>query len=418
MNLFTFDGGYFVNPSRNTGMNYPPPDAVQEFRILTSNFTAEYGRNGGSQVNVVSKAGTNQFHGAAWEFLRNDAFNARNFFSSTVPAEKQNQFGAAAGGPVKHDKIFFFGSYQGLIDHPQAVGDEALVPSPAQRNGDFTGIGTTLVDPINPLTGNPLTDTGGNVCVANNIIRSSCLSPASQKLLQFVPTTPTNTLIALDPSPRKDNNYMGRMDWNQSPKNTVYGHVYVDRNSNNTSTANGSNILGYIGENFTAATTNVTVNDVYTFSPTFINQATFSWLNTNSLETSSQNINPSTLGINMPQYNPVGAVEADVNGYFSLGSGYLTKFYNTNYQFRDAMNWVKEDTTSSSAEKFSGCTSIRSSSAHPALRLQAAAPVTRWRISSSEASTTSRSISESVITTTFKLLPASSSRTNTGQPGV
>jgi hypothetical protein len=340
MNLFTFDGGYFVNPSRNTGMNYPPPDAVQEFRILTSNFTAEYGRNGGSQVNVVSKAGTNQFHGAAWEFLRNDAFNARNFFSSTVPAEKQNQFGAAAGGPIKHDKIFFFGSYQGLIDHPQAVGEEALIPSPAQRNGDFSGIGTTLVNPINPLTGNPLTDAGGNACVANNIIRSSCLSPASQKLLQFVPTTPTNTLITLDPSPRKDNNYMGRMDWNQSPKNTVYGHIYADRNNTDTSTA-GGNILGYIGEKFTAATTNVTVNDVFTFSPTFINQATFSWLNTNSLETSSQNIEPSALGINMPRYNPIGAVEADINGYFSMGSGYLTKFYNTNYQFRDAMNWVK-----------------------------------------------------------------------------
>src|SRR6266567_7829427 len=81
MNLFTFDGGYFNNPSRNTGMNYPPPDAVQEFRIQTANFSAEYGRNPGSQVNVVSKAGTNDFHGSVWEFLRNDALNARNFFT-------------------------------------------------------------------------------------------------------------------------------------------------------------------------------------------------------------------------------------------------------------------------------------------------------------------------------------------------
>lgn len=341
MNLFTFDGGYFVNPSRNTGMNYPPPDAVQEFRILTSNFTAEYGRNAGSQVNVVSRAGTNQFHGSAWEFLRNDAFNARNFFSSTIPAEKQNQFGAAAGGPIRRDKLFFFGSYQGLIDHPQAVPTEAVVPSVAQRNGDFSGFGTTLVDPTNPLTGQPLTDAGGNVCVANNIIRPSCISPASQKLLQYVPTSPSGTITALGASPRTDHNYMGRMDWNQSPKNTVYGHFYADRNNNTTPTANGANLLGYIGETFTAATTNVTVNDVYTFSPNFINQAVFSWLNTNSLETSSQNIAPSTLGINMPQYNPVGSIEADVNGYFSLGSGYLTKFQNTNYQFRDAMNWIK-----------------------------------------------------------------------------
>jgi hypothetical protein len=110
MNLFTFDGGYFNNPSRNTGMNFPPPDAIQEFRIQTANFSAEYGRNPGSQVNVVSKSGTNSFHGSVWEFLRNDALNARNFFASTVPAEKQNQFGGAAGGPIIKDKWFFFGS--------------------------------------------------------------------------------------------------------------------------------------------------------------------------------------------------------------------------------------------------------------------------------------------------------------------
>src|SRR5437867_3196295 len=106
MNLFTFNGGYFNNPSRNTGMNYPPPDAVEEVRILTHNFSAEYGRNPGSQVNVVSRAATNEFHGSAWEFLRNDALNARNFFSSRVPAVKQYQFGAAGGGPRIKDKVF------------------------------------------------------------------------------------------------------------------------------------------------------------------------------------------------------------------------------------------------------------------------------------------------------------------------
>ena len=84
-NLFTFNGGIFVNPSRQTGMNYPPPDAVKEFNIQVQGFSAEYGRNAGSQVSVVSKSGTNQLHGAAWEFLRNDDLNARNFFSATVP---------------------------------------------------------------------------------------------------------------------------------------------------------------------------------------------------------------------------------------------------------------------------------------------------------------------------------------------
>src|SRR3954447_22334476 len=90
MNLFTLNGGYFNNPSRNTGINYPPPDAIQEVRIQTHNFSAEYGRSPGAQVNVVSKAGTNEFHGAAWEFLRNNVLNARNFFSPDVPAVRQN----------------------------------------------------------------------------------------------------------------------------------------------------------------------------------------------------------------------------------------------------------------------------------------------------------------------------------------
>ena len=142
MNLFTFNGGYFNNPSRNTGMNYPPPDAIQEVRILTHNFAPEYGRNPGSQVNVLSKAGTNGFHGSAFEFLRNDALNARNFFVDQVSAIKQNQFGAAVGGPLKKDSLFAFGSYQGLRDHRQAETIQALVPSSAERNGDFTSLGT------------------------------------------------------------------------------------------------------------------------------------------------------------------------------------------------------------------------------------------------------------------------------------
>src|SRR5215469_7717026 len=126
MNLFTLNGGYFNNPSRNTGINFPPPDAIQEIRIQTANFSAEYGRNPGSQINVVSKAGTNEFHGAAWEFLRNNDFNARNFFSPSVPALKQNQFGAAGGAPVKKDKLFVFGTYEGLRDHRQAQTRESF----------------------------------------------------------------------------------------------------------------------------------------------------------------------------------------------------------------------------------------------------------------------------------------------------
>ena len=102
-------------------------------------FQAEYGHNSGAQVEVVSKAGTDQFHGAAWEFLRNGDFNAKDYFAPNVPFENQNQFGAAIGGPIIRRKLFFFGSYQGLTNHQEAESVQALVPSAAERNGDFTG---------------------------------------------------------------------------------------------------------------------------------------------------------------------------------------------------------------------------------------------------------------------------------------
>jgi hypothetical protein len=342
MNLFTFDGGYYNNPSRNTGMNYPPPDAIQEFRIQTANFSAEYGRNPGSQVNVVSKAGTNDFHGSVWEFLRNDALNARNFFASTVPAEKQNQFGGAAGGPIVKDKWFFFGSYQGLRDRPQAVPVVALVPSAQHRSGDFSDLAAgALTDPVDPLTEKPFTDSAGNTCVANNIINSNCIGPVVKNLLQFVPVSPSGTVVALAASPSNNDMYMGRIDWNKNPKHLIFGHVYIDHNTRTSPFAACGNIAGYVGENFVEETDDFTVNDTYTFTPGVVNQLIASYLRSTSFESETKTISPSTLGINMPQYVPTGAVSVGVGSLFNLGSGFTTRFLNNNYQIRDMVSWMK-----------------------------------------------------------------------------
>ena len=342
MNLFTFNGGYFNNPSRNTGINFPPPDAIQEVRIQTHNFSAEYGRNPGSQVNVVSKAGTNELHGAAWEFLRNNALNARNFFSPDVPALKQNQFGVAAGGPIKKDKLFVFGTYEGLRDHRQAQTRESFLPTAAERAGDFTGIGTTLTDPVDPLTNQPLTDASGNSCVSNNKIAPGCISPVAQNLLSYIPQTPSNTLVALASQPRVSDLFMTRGDWNQSEKHRVFGSFYfVDNSTDSPGLSSGGTIPGYMAESIVTSTRNVVVNDIYTFSPTLINQATFSFLNSGSNQLQNKKIDPTTLGINMPQYVPGGAVDVNVGGEFDLGSGFTTQFFSRNYQFRDSMNWIK-----------------------------------------------------------------------------
>ncbi len=199
--VYTFDGAFFNNPSRNTGLNFPPPDAVAQFRMLTSNFSAEYGHNAGAQVEVVSKAGTDQFHGAVWEFLRNNALNAKDYFAPNVPVLKENQFGGAIGGPIIRRKLYFFGSYQGLIIHQQALSTVALVPSAAERSGDFTGSGATLFDPTDPITGLPLTGPNGAPCVAGNVINPGCISPVAVNLLKYVPQSPSGTITSLASSP-------------------------------------------------------------------------------------------------------------------------------------------------------------------------------------------------------------------------
>ena len=341
MNLFTFDGGYFNNPSRNTGLNFPPPDAIQEVRILTHNFGAEYGHNPGSQVVVVSKSGTNEFHGSVWEFLRNEDLNARNFFSPRVPAEKQNQFGGAAGAPILKDKLFIFGSYQGLRDHAEAQSTQAQVPLDAQRSGDFSGLGITLVNPTNPVTNQPFIDSAGRPCVAGNIVAPSCISPVAQALLKYVPQSSSGQVVSLAANPRVGDMYMFRGDWNQSEKHRILAHFFSDHNTHNSPFAGGGNLPGYNGETFAADTRQFTLNDTYAFRPNLLNQAVFTYLDTNSNELGTKEIVPSSIGVNMPQYVPGGAIAVNVGNNFNLGAGYPTKFLGTNYQIRDSLNWIK-----------------------------------------------------------------------------
>jgi hypothetical protein len=343
--VYLFDGAFFNNPSRNTGINMPPPDAIAQFRMLTSNFSAEYGHNSGAQVEVVSRSGTDSFHGAAWEFLRNGDMNAKDYFAPSVPFEVQNQFGAAIGGPIIKQKLFFFASYQGLTNHQEAVSVQAVVPSAAERSGDFTSSSTTLVDPTDPITGLPLTDPGtGAPCVAGNVVSPGCISPVGVNLLKYVPQSPTGTVVALAPSPILDNNGNVRVDWNQSSRNLIYGHYFQDNTSYSTPLA-GGNIVGYMGQNYTIKQQDGVVNDIYTFTPTLLNQALFSVLNSTSNQAESTTISNESLGIDLPNYltgfSPSGAVNVNVGNNFTLGGGSVTQFSGINWQFGDNLSWTK-----------------------------------------------------------------------------
>lgn len=137
-NNFTVNGGDANDSFVNLPVIQPSPDTIEEFRVITNNFDAEYGRNSGSVVNVVTKSGGNDFHGNLFEFFRNEKFNARGFFDVERPAFKQNVFGGTLGGPIVKDKTFFFASYEGKRVRRGVSSDLVTVPTLAERGGDFS----------------------------------------------------------------------------------------------------------------------------------------------------------------------------------------------------------------------------------------------------------------------------------------
>ena len=137
-NNYMVNGGDGNDIFVNAPAIQPSPDAIEEFRVLTNTFDAEYGRNSGSIVNVVTKSGTNEVHGDFYEFIRNNALNTRGYFDSTVPDYKQNQFGGTLGGPIRKDKTFIFGSYEGNRLVQGIPSGLVFLPTAAEASGDFS----------------------------------------------------------------------------------------------------------------------------------------------------------------------------------------------------------------------------------------------------------------------------------------
>jgi hypothetical protein len=316
----SLNGTYFNNPSRNTGLNVPPPDAVQEFRIQTSNFSAESGRNAGSVVQVVTRSGTNNVHGALWEFHRSSALNARSFFDAAKPKQHQNQFGASTGGPLKRDKVFLFGAYEGIRDRRAASDVTAFPPTAAERTGDFSSLSKQLV---NPYTGQPL---------PNNRIPESLIDPAARKYLAYLPVPGADgQVIAVAPAPRNADLGMIRNDWNLSSRQTLFGHYYINQNAISNALPYSSNIAGWMTQNQSVRNQNGGVNHTYIMRPTLINQLTLGYTRSFSTDAPEQTVKNSTLGIDMPDYNTGGGATAiSVSGRFQLRSQNPRKYISNN----------------------------------------------------------------------------------------
>ncbi len=212
-NGFLVNGGSVENTTGNSANVIPVLDSLQEFRVLTNAFDAEYGHFSGALVNVITKSGTNSFHGTAFEFLRNNALDARNYYDPAGPvgAFHRNQFGGVIGGPILKDRLFFFGDYQGTRESRAYTTPSAMVPTVPERSGNFadraseltgtvpgTGVPGDFASKLTSRLGYPVTAgepfyTPGCTTIAvcafpNAVIPTSAWSPAAIGTLKFVPT--------------------------------------------------------------------------------------------------------------------------------------------------------------------------------------------------------------------------------------
>src|SRR5271163_4143726 len=224
-NASAVDGGFVLKP---------PIDAIAEFRILTHNANAEFGRNTGSTTNIVTRSGTNSFHGAAWEFLRNDWMDASDYFTQSVQPLKQNQFGATFGAPILKNKMFFFGYYEGFRNR-QGETVPATVPSAAEQQGNFAELCTSLGAALDPTTGlcsNPqgqLTFFGTPVPF-NQLTLFTPINPVSTNLLPFfpLPNSGTNGYIGTQTLSETNNQIGFRLDQHlnhESPSNLGFEYA-------------------------------------------------------------------------------------------------------------------------------------------------------------------------------------------------
>ncbi len=291
---FYLDGGNNNTGMRNYGNPSPNPDAVDEFRVETSSFAAQYGVYSGAVISVITKSGTNKFHGSLFEFNRNTDFNAWQWGGPNKAAGKapyhRNQFGGAVGGPIKHDKAFFFFSYAGLRQIQGSALTGGVVPTAAERLGDFTADTFKVYTPgtahilANQVDG---TNSSPNCLTATlNCIPTALLDATAANFLNVnntigvsipLPNGATQAsggakYTGVYVQPTNSDEYLGKFDENLGSKDHVgVTYFYIDTKS---SPSVGGNIP-WAGDQSKTLQTNVNISDVHTFSPSTANQA---WL--------------------------------------------------------------------------------------------------------------------------------------------
>jgi hypothetical protein len=347
-NNFLIDGANNFNGVDGGFVLKPPVDAISEFRIITHNANAEFGDALGSTTNIITRSGTNQFHGTLWEFLRNDVLDANNYFAQTKEPLKQNQFGAAAGGPIIKDKTFIFGFYEGFRNR-QGETTLTTVPSLKQRTGDFSELcpeGFTHGFCNNPA--NQLFNIFANAPYPNNQVPQGQINPVSQNLLGFfpLPNAGTNLFSTTQTLSNNTDQFGIKVDHYLDPRDTLnFYYMFNQLSQVDPLSPGGASVPGFpVGEDQRAQ--DFVAQETRTFSPTVIGVGRFSFLRNKFLFGEHENHQlPSDLGF---KYTPsldvaAGPPFVQVNGYTTVGDPITgpRNTYENVYDFSASLSWVR-----------------------------------------------------------------------------
>jgi len=263
---FQLDGGNNTAGLRGTGNPAPNPEAVQEFRVITNSYAAEYGRYQGGIVDVVTKSGTNQFHGAAFEYFRNEKLNAVRWAPPGVTGTKdpldRNQFGAAFGGPLQKDKTFFFASYSGLRQQETYYRNTARVPTTLERAGNFS---QSAVQPRDPVTGQPFP--GGVIPPS----RFDAAALTIQERYVPRPNLPNDFFEVGRPDPLNTDEATFKLDHALSPSRNL-ALTYFYQKGTDTQPLSLTGNIPWVDRDFKWTQHNVNLADTWTLNGSTINQ--------------------------------------------------------------------------------------------------------------------------------------------------
>ncbi|PYR44056.1 MAG: TonB-dependent receptor [Acidobacteria bacterium] len=326
---FRLDGTSHTDPYFQQNQPFPFPDALQEFSIQTSNYSAAQGNSAGAVVNAVTRSGTNDFHGGTFGYLRDRTFNARNFFSPEKDFLKRRQYGGFLGGPIQRGKTFFFAGWQGTDLQNVGTTKVATVPTAEQRAGNFGSV--TVRD---PLTGQPF---------PNNQIPVSRFDPASVNVLKYIPLPGQDGRISIPRAiGQQDNQLVMKADHQVGPKDQLNVRYFFD-NFHNDPTYTEGNLLSYSNPTLAAGTRmqNIVGGWTRTISNTLLNEARIGYNHTFSRRFPPPGV-PSMqdLGVRLPIYPALASIsEINANNFFNIGDNLEASFYRPGIELNDRVTW-------------------------------------------------------------------------------